>query len=162
MSCISSTAKAKSWENGPLWIHFKVYSASSSSSTSIQLNLQQTFVKAKAITCAIGMMVAVDLKPYTIVENEGFKELLRILEPQYLIISRKELTETVVLDIHIRDYPLELLSVESPTPTYQALHFGHWSTKIAWIRAIVNRAYRICSNATLLNNELKQIQNFLS
>jgi hypothetical protein len=51
------------------------------------------------------MMVAVDLKPYTIVENEGFKELLRILEPQYLIISRKELTETVVLDIHIRDYP---------------------------------------------------------
>jgi hypothetical protein len=113
------------------------------------------------------MMVAVDLKPYTIVENDGFKELLRILEPQYLIISRKELTETVVLDIHIRDYPLELLSVESPlilvdTPTYQALHLGHWSTKIAWIRAIVNRAYRICSNATLLHNELKQIQNFLS
>ncbi len=56
----------------------------------MQLNLQQTFarntplqkdsVKAKSITCAIGMMVAVDLRLYSIVENEGFRELL---EPRY-------------------------------------------------------------------------------
>jgi hypothetical protein len=52
-----------------------------------------------------------------------------------------------------------------PTHTGQYSHissFTPWSRKIAWIRALVNRAYKICSNATLLNNELKQIQNFMS
>jgi hypothetical protein len=56
-------------------------------------------IKVKAITHAIGMMIAVDLRPYSIVENEGFRQLLKILEPQYPIISRKELTQTVVPEI---------------------------------------------------------------
>ena len=104
----SSTSKAKSWGNGPLWTHLKVCRAPSCSQTT-QLNLQQTFarntplqkdsIKAKAITRAIGMMIAVDLRPYSIVENEGFRELLKILEPRYPIISRKELTQTVVPEI---------------------------------------------------------------
>ncbi len=96
------------WGNGPLWTHFQICSPSSSS-TSTQLNLQQTFarntplqkdsVKAKSITCAIGMMVAVDLRLYSIVENEGFRELLQLLEPRYPMISRRELANTVVPEI---------------------------------------------------------------
>ena len=68
VSCGNSTGKAKSWGNGPMWTHLKVCSGTSSSS-STELNLQQTFarniplqkdsIKAKAITCAIGTMVAV-------------------------------------------------------------------------------------------------------
>ena len=105
----SSTGKAKSWGNGPMWSHFKVCSATASSS-STQLNLEQTFarnvplqkdsVKAKAITRAIGTMVAVGLRPYSVVENEGFIQLLRVLEPRYSMISRKELTKTVVPEIY--------------------------------------------------------------
>ncbi len=108
VSCGSSTSKAKSWGNGPLWTHFKICSPSSSS-TSTQLNLQQTFarntplqkdsVKAKSITRAIGMMVAVDLRPYSIVENDGFRELLKLLEPRYSMISRRELANTIVPEI---------------------------------------------------------------
>ena len=105
----SSTGKAKSWGNGPMWSHLKVCSATASSS-STQLNLKQTFarniplqkdsVKVKAITHAIGTMVAVDLRPYSIVENEGFIQLLGVLEPRYSMISRKELTKTVVPEIY--------------------------------------------------------------
>ena len=101
----SSTAKSKSWGNGLLWEHLKLCSPSGSPSTT-QLSNQQTFsrnkplekgsVKAKAITNAIGRMVAIDLRPYSVVENEGFRELLRLLEPRYSIVSRKELTSVVV------------------------------------------------------------------
>ena len=104
----NSAGKAKSWGNGPMWTHLKVCSRISLSS-STQLNLQQMFtrniplqkdsVKAKAITRAIGTMVAVDLRPYSIVENEGFRELLRILEPRYSMVSRKDLMKTVVPEI---------------------------------------------------------------
>ncbi len=103
----SSTSKAKSWGNEPLWTHFKICSPSSSS-TSTQLNLQQTFarntplqkdsVKAKSITRAIGMMV-VDLRPYSIIENDGFRELLQLLQPRYSMISKRELANTVVPEI---------------------------------------------------------------
>ena len=37
-----------------------------------------------------------------------------------------------------------------------------WSRKFAWIRALVNRAYKICSTETLLKDELQHIQNFMS
>jgi hypothetical protein len=73
------------------------------------MSIQQTFsrnkplekgsVKAKAITNAIGRMVAIDLRPYSVVENEGFRKLLRLLEPRYSIVSRKEMTSVVVPEI---------------------------------------------------------------
>ena len=47
-------------------------------------------------------MVAIDLhvRPYSVVENEGFCELLRVLELRYSIVSRKELTNVVVPEIY--------------------------------------------------------------
>ena len=92
----SSNAKSKS-----LWEHLKICSPSGSPSTSstTQLSIQQTLsrntplqkrsVKAKAITNAIGKMVAIDLRPYSVVENEGFRKLMRVLEPRYSIVSRR-------------------------------------------------------------------------
>ena len=110
----SSNAKSKSWGNGSLWEHLKICSPSGSgcpsTSSTTQLNIQQALsrntplqkgsVKAKAITNAIGKMVAIDLRPYSVVENEGFRELMRVLEPRYSIVSRKELTNVVVPEIY--------------------------------------------------------------
>ena len=96
-----SDAKSKSWGNGSLCEHLKICSPSGSPSTSstTQLSIQQTLsrntflqkgsVKDKAITNAIGKMVAIDLRPYSVVENEGFRELMRVLEPRYSIVSMK-------------------------------------------------------------------------
>ena len=55
---------------------------------------------------------------------------------------------------------LEVLFIESPlilvnTSTFHA-SFTLLSRNISWIRALVNRSYKICSSVTLLNNELNK------
>ena len=37
-----------------------------------------------------------------------------------------------------------------------------WSHKTAWIRALTNRAYKICSDAQLLSQEIYNIRKFMS
>ena len=39
-------------------------------------------------------------------------------------------------------------------PYQQITSFSPWSRKVAWIRSLVNRAYKIYSNETLLKDEL--------
>jgi hypothetical protein len=51
------------------------------------------------------------------------------------------------------------------THTGQYVHlssFTPWCRKIAWLRALVYRAYKICSNDELLRNELSNITKFAS
>ncbi|KAL0184384.1 hypothetical protein M9458_020080, partial [Cirrhinus mrigala] len=38
--------------------------------------------RAKAITKSFGMFIAADMRPYSVVENKGFKNLLKVLEPR--------------------------------------------------------------------------------
>ena len=68
------------------------------------------------------------------------------------------------LDLQINS--LDRITVfRKSTHTGQYTHlssFTPWSYKTAWIRALVNRAYRICSNQQLLQHERKTIQNFMS
>ena len=44
----------------------------------------------------IGEMIAIDTQPFSIVENEGFTNLLKALEPRYSLPSRRYVTETVL------------------------------------------------------------------
>ena len=39
--------------------------------------------RSSAITSQIGKFILTDLRPYTVVEKQGFKELLHVLEPKY-------------------------------------------------------------------------------
>lgn len=55
---------------------------------------------AKAIHKKIGEMIAVDLQPYSMVEDPGFRRLINHLEPRYQIPSRKFFTETIIPDIY--------------------------------------------------------------
>ena len=51
------------------------------------------------------------------------------------------------------------------THTGQYIHFDSfmlWSHKTAWIRALTNRAYKICSDAQLLSQEIYNIRKFMS
>ena len=49
--------------------------------------------RAKKITEAIAYFISKDLQPYSVVENEGVQNLLSILEPRYVIPSRKYFTD---------------------------------------------------------------------
>ena len=79
--------------------------ASSSSTTSPgQLRILESFnsklaptsQRAQSITRSIGKFIALDMRPYSVVENKGFKDLLHVLEPKYTIPSRPHITDTVI------------------------------------------------------------------
>ena len=51
------------------------------------------------------------------------------------------------------------------THTGQYIHlssFTQWSFKIVWIRSLVHRAYKICSNESLISDEMRKIRKFMS
>lgn len=56
--------------------------------------------KSIAITQSIGRFIASDLRPYSVVENAGFRGLLNVLEPRYQIPSRNHFTSVVIPSIH--------------------------------------------------------------
>ncbi|XP_073450123.1 E3 SUMO-protein ligase ZBED1-like [Aquarana catesbeiana] len=52
--------------------------------------------KGKRITKAVAAFIAKDLRPYSVVENTGFRYLLKTIEPRYKIPSRSHFTENVI------------------------------------------------------------------
>ena len=52
--------------------------------------------RAQRVHRLIGEMIAIDTQPFSIVENEGFTNLLKALEPRYSLPSRRHMTETVL------------------------------------------------------------------
>lgn len=52
--------------------------------------------KALEITGQIALMIAKDQQPYSIVEDDGFRGLLKYLEPRYQPVSRKFMAKTVI------------------------------------------------------------------
>lgn len=56
--------------------------------------------RAKAITKSIGMFIAADMRPYSVVENKGFKNMVKVLEPRYEIPSRTHFSMKIVPDLY--------------------------------------------------------------
>ena len=52
--------------------------------------------RAQRITKSIAKFIAVDLRPYSVVENMGFREMVKTLEPRYKIPSLRFFTDTAV------------------------------------------------------------------
>ena len=92
--------------------------AISSVKANIQMTLSEIAVKKKTwemdsaeankIHIAIAKMMALDIQPYSIVEDVGFKYLVGLLEPRYIMPSRKYFSEKIIPDMYItiRDFHL--------------------------------------------------------
>lgn len=73
-------------------------------SQTYQRNIEESFVvqwsqddaRSKDISIAIGEMIALDNQPLSIVENTGFRNLMKKLKPKYNLPSRKYLTENII------------------------------------------------------------------
>ena len=52
--------------------------------------------RAQKITESVAVFICKDLRPYSVVENEGFKKMVNTLEPRYAIPTRKHMTEVAV------------------------------------------------------------------
>ena len=57
-------------------------------------------IRHKSITKSIGVFIAKDMRPYSVVENEGFKAMLRELEPRYEIPSRRHFSEKIIPNLY--------------------------------------------------------------
>jgi hypothetical protein len=55
--------------------------------------------RAKEIHYLIGGMIAVDIQSYSVTSDIGYQRLLRKICPNYIIPSRKYLTDTIIPDI---------------------------------------------------------------
>lgn len=56
--------------------------------------------KAKRITTSIAHFMCKDLRPYSVVENVGLRNMVYNLEPRYIIPSRKFFSETAIPQIY--------------------------------------------------------------
>ncbi|KAM3876933.1 E3 SUMO-protein ligase ZBED1-like [Diretmus argenteus] len=52
--------------------------------------------RARKITRSCAAFIAKDIRPYSIVENVGFRYMLKILEPRYTLPSRTHFTDTAI------------------------------------------------------------------
>ena len=60
------------------------------------VQLPQNSERAKRITKSIGRFIALDLRPYSVVENVGFRGMVHSLEPRYEIPSRRYFTNKAI------------------------------------------------------------------
>lgn len=56
--------------------------------------------KSKALTNAIARMMALDLQPYSIVEDVGFRSVLKVAEPKYKIPSRSTFSRKMIPQLY--------------------------------------------------------------
>ncbi|KAG2467592.1 ADA17 protein, partial [Polypterus senegalus] len=62
---------------------------------------------------AIGVFVAADMRPYSVVQNKGFQHMIHVLEPRYDIPSRTHFSDNIVpktLNAVLSDYDIFTLS----------------------------------------------------
>jgi len=52
--------------------------------------------RATAVTKSIGVFIAKDMRPYSVVENKGFQHMINVLEPRYDLPSRVHFSEKVI------------------------------------------------------------------
>lgn len=65
--------------------------------------LHKTAPKAKGLTKAIALMIAVGLFPYSLVEDSAFKNVLNIAEPGYTIPCRTTFSRTIVPQLYLQE-----------------------------------------------------------
>jgi len=73
-----------------------ITSSSGSATFHCELKFDKNHPRQKAITDAVVKMIVKDIQPAYIVEREGFRELLNILEPRYTVASRKHIQQSML------------------------------------------------------------------
>ncbi|KAL0202013.1 hypothetical protein M9458_000031 [Cirrhinus mrigala] len=68
--------------------------------TAFRMKLQANADRAQTITKAIGVFMALDMRPFSVVENDGFTHLLSVLEPRYQLPSRPHFSQNVLPQLY--------------------------------------------------------------
>lgn len=113
-------------------------SVASSSTESRQVTLQQfsqltqpfsqDHPKQQSMTKKLAKMICCDLQPLSVVENEGFRELLRVAEPRYVIPSRKTVTNVIIPKLYEETRKKIISELGSKRMVSLALTTDGWSS----------------------------------
>ena len=82
---------------------------------SFRSRLSPTSQRAQLITKQIGTFIALDMRPFSVVENPGFQKLVNLLEPKYTIPSRTHFTNKVVPQLYDETKNLVLQDIAKAT-----------------------------------------------
>lgn len=97
---IASTERKTSTSVVPEAAAAAVPKASSETASSLANIFTQKFgqnsPRAKAITASIARFICKDMRPYSVVENPGFREMIQTLEPRYNLPSRPYFSEKCI------------------------------------------------------------------
>ncbi|XP_041361859.1 E3 SUMO-protein ligase ZBED1-like [Gigantopelta aegis] len=100
----------------------------------------------KTVTKAVGRFIVKDLRPFSIVSNEGFKDMVEQLDPRYQLPSRTYFAETVIPNMYqecradvissLKDVPVALTTdgwTSRATQSYVTITTSHitedWNLK---------------------------------
>ena len=94
-----------------VYVKLSHYRQQQSSSPQHQPSLQETIKKTqslgrssercKKLTNAIGQFIAKDLQPISVVDGEGFKHLMEVADPRFIVPSRTYFTETLLPAMYV-------------------------------------------------------------
>ena len=85
--------------------------------------------RSKAITSKLLHFIVKDLRPFSIVENEGFRDLIHLLEPSYTIPTRKTLANVELPKLY-EDRKIHVKK-ELQLSTHVALTTDGWTSRAA-------------------------------
>ena len=115
--------------------------------------------RSRHIHQKIGEMIAFDFQPFSVVDDRGFRSLLNVLEPRYILPSRRYITDTVLPQIHKGiiskvEAELSLTNVESFSFTTDI-----WSSEISNDSMISLTAHWI-TDAFIRKSAVLHVQSF--
>lgn len=64
--------------------------------------LSHNSTRAKVITASIARFIAKDLRPYSVVECDGFRDMIKTLDPRYKIPSRQHFSDKCVPELYAK------------------------------------------------------------
>ncbi|XP_071105261.1 E3 SUMO-protein ligase ZBED1-like [Haliotis cracherodii] len=85
--------------------------------------------RSKAITKALAQFIVKDLQPFSIVESEGFVNLIKTLEPRYKLPNRKTLSKKIIPEMY-EETKQEVIDKLSQTRIIEESHTGVNSGKV--------------------------------
>ena len=113
--------------------------------------------QAQTIHRRIAEMIALDCQPFSIVQDHGFAQLLKALEPRYSLPSRQYITETIIPQVK-NDISVKLRA-ELDGVQFFSFTTDIWSTDISHDSLLSLTAHWI-TNSFLMKSAVLQARSF--
>lgn len=127
-TCLPKKAKEKSGDDD----HDVVCLTSTSKQQSLVnawTKLPFASVRSTKITKAVAKFILLDMRPLSTVNDEGFQQLIKVLEPRYDLSSRTYITETLIPRMY--EQTVELVKKDLEDAEFIALTTDGWTSRAA-------------------------------